>query len=431
MAEKLLIDEKEDSRFLCRYQATIVFMCGETTITMLPENIISIEKEDNFDLSFRSTIRVKLHIDTRKKLWMMKNAKDLKCKFELSYVRQDTDGLDSLKGGTTIWNSMFSVYFTETGINEDEVSMEQTMGLNEDNKNPTRDLENESFWERTIFDVYLYETKSLQCSKKVVNRVFQSSNLQNIIAELATEVGQNNIYMTRLDNQQTYSNFCVRAFPFSQALAYLDSTYGFYSCGSQIYYDVDKLYILKANGKNTAKEANEWVDTVFLVTSRNLAVPGNGMIKKPEEKVYYINITEENIIPEDPSITTATSEGSSMQVISADLGSSATVSGGTETIGTVRTTKFIRGKENRYYASTVQARMEENTNVQKISMENVDLRAFGLNKTFKIVFEEPEKQKKYGNDRYRISYASHLLRAESTQYMICTSNIALKKCSDA
>lgn len=431
MAEKPLIDEKEDGRYLCRYQATIVFMCNGTNVTMNPENILSIEKVDNFDLDIRSSIRLKLHIDTRKKLWMMNNLKDLRCKFELSYVRSDTDGLEELNGGATIWNSLFSVYFTETGINEDESAMTQTMGLNEDNQNPTYDLENESYWERSILDVYLYETRMLQCSKKVVNRVFQSATLQNIIAELATEVGQNNIYMTRLDNQTTYSNFCVRSFPFATALAYLDTTYGFYTCGAQIYYDVDKLYILKANGKMTAKVKDEWTETVFLITSRNLAVPGNGMVSKPDQKVYYINITEENITPEDTSIMSATSEGSSIQVISADTGSSQTVSGGTETIGKVEYSKFIRGKDNKYYASTAQARMEENSNVEKITVENADLRAFGLNKTIKLVFEEPEKQKKYGNNRYRLSYASHLLRIESGQYMVCRSNVVLKKCSDA
>lgn len=431
MAGKPLIDEKEDSRYLCRYQATIVFMCNGVNVTMRPENIVSIEKLDNFDYDIRSCIRIKLHIDTRKQLWMMKNLKDLKCKFELSYVRQDTDGLDELKGGATIWNSIFSVYFTETGLSEDEASMEQTMGLNEDNQNPLSDLENESFWERTIQDVYLYETRNLQCSKKIVNRVFQSSTLQNIIAELATEVGQNNIYMTKLDNQKVYSNFCLRAFPFSTALAYLDSYYGFYTCGAQIYYDVDKLYILKANGKNTAKVKDEWVDTVFLVTSRNLAIPGNGMVSKPEEKVYYINITEENIAPQDTSLLTAASEGSSMQIIYADMGTSQTVSGGTESIGKVEQMRFIRGKDNQLFATTVQARLEENANIEKITVENVDLRAFALNKTIKLVFEEPEKQKKYGNNRYRLSYASHLLRAESGQYMICRSNIVLKKASDA
>lgn len=431
MAAKPLIDEKEDSRYLCRYQATIVFMCNGTNIKMLPENIISIEKIDNFDYDIRSCIRVKLHIDTRKKLWMMKNLKDLKCKFELSYVRQDTDGLDPTKGGAIIWDSVFSVYFTETGINEDVASMEQTMGVNEDNQHPIQDLDNESYWERTILDVYLYETRCLQCSKKVVNRVFQSANLQNIIAELATEVGQGNIYMTKLDNQATYSNFCVRAFPFATALAYLDSYYGFYTCGSQIYYDVDKLYILKANGKNTAKVKDEWVDTVFLITTRNLAVPGNGMVSKPEQKVYYINITEENLAPQDTSLLTAASEGSSIQVISADIGTSQTVSGGTESIGKVESTKYIRGKDNVFYASTAQARLEENENVEKITVENADLRAFGLNKTIKLVFEEPEKQKKYGNNRYRLSYASHLLRAESDQYMICRSGLVLKRCSNA
>lgn len=432
MAEiKPLIDEKEDRRYLCRYQVTMIFMVEDVSVTMTPSNLLLIEKEDNFDFDIRSQIHVKLNIDTRKVLWMMKNRDKLKCKFELTSVHQDPDGLNNVSGGAIIWSSIFSVMFNETDVTQDLAATEQTMAVNEGGQTPMKDLENESLWERTVFDVYLYDAGNLRRGKKTVNRVFTSATLQNIIGELCTEVGQNKVYLSPIENKKTFSNFCVPPLKFETALAYLDLYYGFYSSGAQIYFDVDTLYIINANGKVTAHAKEEWVETTFLVTSRNLSMPGNGMVVKPEQKIYYLSISEENIAPQDPSLVTSATDGSVAKVITTESGSVDTASGGTDSIGSAQSVKFVHGTNNPYWPSMIKCRMAENQCIEKITIENADVRAFGLNKTFKLVFEEPDKQKKFGGNRYRIAYANHVFRIESDQYMICTSQVALKACSNA
>lgn len=426
--EKSLIDEVEDTRYLCRYQATIIFILDDTQFTLQPENILSIEKVDNFDFDIRSMIKLKLHLDTRKVTWLMRNKEKVKCKFELVAIRQVTDGEQDLSGEATVWNSLFNIFFSENDISVNVAATEESSESNGETQ--PNDLDNESYWDRSIIDLFLLESKSLKSAKKKVNRVFTSENLQNIIAKICNDAGQNNVYMSRLDNQTTFSNFCVPEFPLEKALAYLDLYYGFYTSGAQIYYDVDKLFILKANGKVTAKVKDEWAETVFLITGRNLAIPGNGMVIKPEQKIYYINITDESITSQDLSLNDSISGGSTIKVLINNDGSTQTVKSGTDSVG-VETIRYVRNDENPYIVSMMNARMDENTCIEKITVENADIRAFALNKSIKLVFEEPEKQKLYGSNRYRLAYADHLIKAESDQYMACKSRLVLKKCSDA
>ena len=73
-----LIDEKKDKVFLCRYKVkNLIFSKGGDKIEMDAFNILSIEKLDDYDFNIRSILKVSLRMDIRRKLWILKNKREI------------------------------------------------------------------------------------------------------------------------------------------------------------------------------------------------------------------------------------------------------------------------------------------------------------------------------------------------------------------
>lgn len=425
MDKKELVDQKKDNVFLCRYHVpSLLLSKGKEKMKLDFTNILSIEKLDDYEFNIRSVLKIKIRIDIKRKIWILKNKRDIVAKFELNKVGLERNNEKIIVGPEVVWNSEFGIYLTDDDEATDTKSLEQITS----DKN---DLNNDDYFtSQDGLDIYLYNNKLLNASKKVVNKVFSSAPLQHVVGELLTESGHKKVIMSRFENDSVYKELVVPMNSLYKSLIYLDQYYGFYKRGAVIYYDIDKLYIINPNGKVTAKETDEWVETVFLIPFRDKATPGNGMVRKPKQKVFYINIPEENINIQKPSISKNAQYGSEAKIVVTD-DIIVETSKADQSIMNQRN-EFIRYKrkdDNKFTSTIIQARMEENENIIYISGENFDINAFAVNKTFKLIFEEPSKQKLYGKNLYRVAYAYHFIVAESETWMKSSHQIVLKKCS--
>ena len=427
-----LIDEKKDKVFLCRYKVkNLIFSKGGDKIEMDAFNILSIEKLDDYDFNIRSILKVSLRMDIRRKLWILKNKREITCKFELEKIGHDRDLEDATVGPEKAWNLQFKIYLNDEDEAVDTKNIFDSLEKNEAEYFKEEELENEDYFEsQNTMDVYLFNAKLLKASQKIYNEVITSGTMQNIVARMLTKTGHSNILMSKIENTKTYKELLIPAYPAYKALVYLDQYYGLYKFGAMIYYDLNKMYIINPNGKVTAKEEEEWTDTIFLITTMNKSIPDNGMVRKPGEKKFYINITEEDISPQKPSITRNEELGSEARIVISD-GTSISVADANQTIMSQRNEfiRYVRSDENAFTGSSMKARMEENECIVYISGNNFDISAFALNKTYKLIFEEPNKQKRYGKYKYRLAYAYHYLKAQAEGYMISSHRIVLKKCS--
>ena len=155
------------------------------------------------------------------------------------------------------------------------------------------------------------------------------------------------------------------------------------------------------------------------------------MVRKPNEKIFYINIPEENINVGVPSITKNDELGAAARIVVADGVSSGLMDSDSEFVGSKNEIiKYVREADNPYVGSMLTARMEENDCIVYINGDNFDINAFALNKTYKLVFDDDGKQKKYGKFKFRLSYAYHFIRHETEGYMVSSHRIILKKVAD-
>ena len=419
-----------DKTYLCRYKVPMmIFMLKNIKIEMDPSNIISIEKIDDYEQNIRSIIKVRLRIDMNKKIWLLKNKRDVRCKFELDKFGMDTEVEKNILGDEIIWNNEFAIYFSDEDEAIDIKSLESREKVNLDKTNEKLSME-DYFESENMLDIYLFEPSLLEASNKIFNEIFSNTILQNAIARMLTATKHKKVLMSKIENDTQYNELLIPTNPLYKCLIYLDQYYGFYRKGAIIYYDVDTLYIINPNGKNTAKRKKEFPEVNFLINRTDEAHPGNGLTIKQKEKKYYVNLSELDIIPKKFSELKNETQGSKVKVVLIDdikiKEKEAKQSRSTQSNEMI---KYLSSANSKYTDTIITARMEENECIMYISADNLDLSIFTPNKEFKLIFTETLKQQKYGKDRYRLAYAYHFIQKESTNYMISSHRIVLKKCA--
>ena len=118
--------------FLCKYQVeNLILMLGEKYIQLDHSNIISIEYLNDYDSHLRAILKVSLRIDVRRKIWILKNKRDIVAKLELNKIGIDIDCEQPVTNPETVWNHEFSIYFNDVEESTDTKLMEERISKNE------------------------------------------------------------------------------------------------------------------------------------------------------------------------------------------------------------------------------------------------------------------------------------------------------------
>jgi hypothetical protein len=325
-------------------------------------------------------------------------------------------------------SAVFSIYFNDDDENIDSEILKKRLNMNDTGTiYDTNDINNENYFEsQNSIDLYLFNPVLLKASRYSHNAVYTSGTLQNIIGHMLSVSGHNKVLMSRIENTEIYNELLLPANPLYKNLIYLDQYYGLYKTGAIIYYDIDVLYILNTNGKVTAKRRDEWVESTFLIPELENSIPGSGMIRQPNEKIYYMTISNDDINPQKLSTIKNVDFGSKVKLAISDDIIIDVVTPNISDTDNQNTTIVHMKKNNKFTGSVITARLYENDTIMYITGNNLDINAFTPNKTFKVIFSEQSKNTKYRGE-YRLSYAYHVIKAESESYSSASHHIILKK----
>lgn len=428
-----MIHDANAKKYLCKYQVNnLILMFENEKIEMDATNILSIEYLADYEFNIRAILKVVLRLDIRKKLWILKNKRNITCKFELDKIGMDIDTEVFNTSPEAIWNTEFSIYLNDEDESIDTRAMEDRIKLNEGPEFKANDIETENYYEsQNIISIYLFNQKLLNASNNVYNEVYTENTVQQFMARLLTATKHSNVLMSKCENDEIYKELLVPAFPAYKAMVYLDQYYGLYKKGALIFYDIDTLYILNSAGdKVTAKRPNEWPETTFIISKIDESIPGGGMVRINGEKVNYVLLSDADISPQKFTETNNEHIGSEAKVVITD-DVSIDIKDADQSYIKQRNENitYSRKGDNKFNAEIIKARMEENELIFYINGENFDITAFTPNKVFQLVFDETLKQDKFGKCKYRIAYAYHCFLIESEGYMTVSSRISLKKCS--
>lgn len=427
--------ERDDAiLYLCKYKIdNFILMKGEDKIVTDPTHIIAIEYMCDYEMNLRAILKVSLRVDVRKRMWILKNKREITAKFELSKFGMDHTIEEEVLDPENVWNLEFGIYLNDDDENIDVGVLEDRLDDNEGGDYEMEELEVENYFEsENIMDIYLFHPKLLNASRKMYNDVETKDTLQQLIARILTETEHSDVLISAIENDEVYKELLVPALEAYKAVYYLDQYYGLYKFGAMIFYDIDAMYILNTNKKVTAKREDEWVDVTFLINKFDDATPGDGMVRIEEEKVFYISLTEGNLSIQKPSIAKNVTVGSEAKVVITDDVTIDIEEADQSYIDQRNDAIMYRRKDdNKYAVSIARARMEENESIVYISANNLDINAFTPNKRFKLVFDETSKQEKYGKYTYRMVYNYAMIRAEGEKFMSSSHLIILKRCAES
>lgn len=421
-------EKKPETFYLCKYGFhSFVMMKDDEKIEIDPSNILNFRWINDYDNRARSLIMVSLRVDVRKKLWIIRNRKDITCKIEMAMAPFNNDVDDTPLGNTiTIFNEDFALYFADEEETIDTDLLEDRLSeMNED----INDIENENLQEsQDTIDIGLFQKSLLKASMEMYNEVMVENTVQQMIGHLLTKTGHSPVLMSKCENDEVYKELIVPPLRAYKALEYIDGYYGLYEKGSIIFYDVDTLYILNANGKCTAKREEEWYQTTIMVGNMGSALPGNGMVIRGDDEIFYVICPIANVSIQKSSPINNVKVASSMEEVIIDDTDISNEDSNSEYIFDRGTVVLPRLKDaHKYMTPMFRARMEENEVTLFFEGENYDMRAFGLNHEFCVVFQDQNKQTKYGMFLYRISLVEMTLKPASTQYMDASFRFMFRK----
>lgn len=418
----------EDTNCIVEYTIdSFILMKDDEKIELDFTNVMLIDYLNDYENNIMPLVQIKIKIDARKYRWILKNKKDIKVKLTID-KKYSMSSADPLPLSTQACiDGEFILMIQDQDIPLDTNLIEESFKKNNDGYET--DIDVESYLEsENILDIYLFNEDFLISSKKMVNKVYKKSTIQNIIGEILTSTKHTDVLMSKVENDEEYVEMIVPCLPVYKAILYLDQYYGLYKRGSLIFYDIDAVYLLNLDYNKPVKREGEDPEVNVNVLQKVQMTPGYGITIKNDDNKQYMNVTEEDIRIHRVSMIKEMDIGGKIKIVNADDISVSNSEIDSEFIGEKKNeTAILTEVNNKYAADSIKYRMEENEAIFYINSENVDINYFSPNKYFKLIYSEESKSKKYKDLKFRLAMVHHTLTPISDTKLRCSHRFILKK----
>lgn len=276
----------------------------------------------------------------------------------------------------------------------------------------------------TEYTFVLVQRSTMKKTRKIINKVITSANMTDTVSYLLTTAGVSNVLMSRMDNGSSYSEIILLPIPLTSQLSYLDSVFGFYKEGSQIFFDFDRMYLLRNSHKCTAYEKNEIKKVsicVYNTSSGKNAVKGSYIDN--DEKVGYLHCGVGSFTVSSESKATDTYMSPNSLIINQNgkiENATTNASGSSNVINT--------STHNKYYKTETEMRTRELENIITATCTNIDITLLKPNRYFNVRSNVTRVAKKVKH-KFRLSKWSTTLAREGGVFKSVTT-IILKKTED-
>lgn len=235
------------------------------------------------------------------------------------------------------------------------------------------------------YSFILARKADLASTKNIVNNVITKGTMLTAATYAMQQSGCSNVLMTNPDNGTMYDELLLLPVPLINQLKYLNSYYGFYKEGAQIFFDFDRTYFIRKNAACTAYDDTEIKDvTIFAYDNSNGNEYGKGSHIDDLSRMGYINSGIDQFKVNDLSTTSAQYLGNNSTIIN-NSGDVSTTSKNT-TEGDATTFNIITtSSHNNYITDERQLRLTELKCVVSVTTSNCDLRILTPNRCYHVL----------------------------------------------
>lgn len=276
------------------------------------------------------------------------------------------------------------------------------------------------------YDFVLVRESDLLATKKTMNTVFSSTNIITALTTVLSNAGVKNVLLSSLDNSTTYRELLTLPVPLIPQLKYIDSYYGLYKEGSQIFFDMDRAYILRNSPQCTAWSQNEFKEVAITInmpsSGQDLMV---GSVVDNEQKTIFLNTNKDQVSFIDKTTSSDMTIGNKTMLVNTVSGGITNVNPSVSTIGSTTSNIRTTSTRNEYANSELQMRQSEFRNIVNIICNGIDISHITPNKKYKLLSNIPSIIGKIKGD-YRLCRVIYHFAKEGDHFAVMT-NLELRR----
>lgn len=363
---EIVIEKPYDTMFLPYFELTIT----------IPNAVFRHMKEEN--------IEVRAYIDLQK-------AYD-----EISMNgegQEDSSEDHSGLGWESAIEGNFYVFSDEASVATNAKEIEEYEEKEADNQS---DLSN-----MTTTRIALYNEEFLFNTKNTVNGVLQDTTPIDAVIWICNQASLSNILCSPPTVEQTYEQIIVPPYSAVKAISWVTNNYNTNDCGTLVFFDTDRGYILNKNAKCTAWVGGDARRTIVESVNNESDSYGSccGCFKDGEE--YHVNLEENAMHFSTPSVVATQTVGSNMMVVNSATGEKSTYETGAATTAMGENTKVYSNADGTSNGDALAMSIKEASKQAECEFTAVDLDAFKPNMEISMSFTDADLSDKGGS--YRVS----------------------------
>lgn len=251
----------------------------------------------------------------------------------------------------------------------------------------------------TTTRVSLYNEDFLFNARNTVNTVMQDTKPLDAIVWICNKVQLSDILCSPPTVEKEYEQIIIPPYNAAKAISWVANNYNMNDCGTLVFFDLDRGYILNKNAKCSAWEAGDAQRTIIESVNNESDTYGSccGCFKDGEE--FHVNLEENNMSFSTPSVISTQLVGSSMMIVNSSTGEKSTYDTGATTTEKGQNTVVYSNVDGTSNGDALAMSVKEASKQATCEFTAVDFDAFKPNIEIALSFTDAEMSDKAGSYR--------------------------------
>ena len=374
----------------CRYRVnTMRLNIDGQTVDVNAQMVSEIIIDKPYDQAYFPYFEITFSIPNDTYRALRENNVEIRCYVDIQKGMDTLSINDEQKTDTSLisWSSWIEgnfYCFSSDGTPATDKAQQEEYEQDEDIRN-TMDLSN-----MTTTRIALYNEQYLFAIKQTVNGVFQNIDVTSAMAWICSSVGLENIICSPATNMDPIEQLIIPPYTAANALSWVANNYRMHDCGTLLFFDMKRAYILNKNATTSA-----WADGDIKITHIQsvqgatdtygaccgCAVSGTDIT---------INMQENSMKFSTPSVVKTQKTGSSMRIVDAETGSMTDINTGATTTSMGENMRVYTNQTGDVNPTALETALKEASRQIDANFSAVDVSAFDPNKECVFVFTDPQ-----------------------------------------
>jgi len=404
---------------------------GIKTINVPTSDIVSISIIHNYDGAMFPIVRLRIYSDISLVTELTKAPDRIKvnvCLHGNVYRMAD----DNNKSPTLV-GSAKNIEFSLKGYIEEKNIPTSNMDQYEHGLKKSTDL-NKSI--KVPIELYCFNDEMIHFMRRKSPAIFKNMSIASVIESLFREQGYVRYYLDPLDNQTKYDQILIPNLSITDTISFLESRYGLYKKGANVYGDFSKINIVNTGQKSTSKIIPIYVESFKSnsdmggLRSTSSSIMNNtryGMNIKAENVSVVSETDIERILNSDHVTAIDVSSLDVNTEIMTSLYSDIDPSEYLMAIkqrDSITTPDILYKSKNRYMTSIYTARISERITRADVSCVGFDIGRIDIDTRFNMLFDTPIRGMSI-NRAYRPTNVVHVLSNLDSNLFIAQTTMSI------